>query len=206
VHERIVWWRPSDRGWWIGALFAVGSTCFALGSFPPYASLVGATADDVTFFVGSLFFTSAALLQFRASPTRIDWWAGLVQFVGTLFFNRSTFQALQQNVSAAEVDRHVWLPDALGSIAFLVASAIACVAVRRHAAHAPRTPDWWAAWWNMAGSIAFGVSDVGAFVILDSDVLRNARWANLGTFAGAVCFLVGAVLILPREPASVPAD
>ena len=58
------WWAPTAVGWWIGVLFAVGSFCFALGSFPPYANVVGAMADNVTYFVGSLFFTTAAFLQY----------------------------------------------------------------------------------------------------------------------------------------------
>ena len=32
------WWAPRALAWWIGVLFAVGSICFALGSFPPYAT------------------------------------------------------------------------------------------------------------------------------------------------------------------------
>ena len=59
------WWAPRHRGWWIGVLFAVGSLLFALGAVPGYASAVGIDADAVTFFVGSLFFTSAGFLQFR---------------------------------------------------------------------------------------------------------------------------------------------
>jgi hypothetical protein len=153
-----------EAGWWIAVLFIVGSSCFALGAFPPYASAVGATADNVTYFIGSLFFTTAAFLQFRASTTRADWWAGIVQLGGTLLFNRSTFSALQHDLTAVEIDHHVWRPDALGSIAFLVA-----------------------------------LSAVASYVVPDSGELVNARWANLGTFAGAVCFLVGAVLILPKE-------
>jgi hypothetical protein len=153
----------------------------------------------VTYFVGSLCFTAAAFLQLRSSTTRLEWWAGVVQFVGTLFFNRSTFQALQHNLTAVEVDRHVWLPDALGSIAFLIASAIACATVRRPNSAAPRGALWYAAWWNLVGSIAFGISATASFVVPESDELINARWANLGTFAGAICFLVGAILILPRE-------
>ena len=49
--------------WWIAILFAIGSTCFLVGPFPGYAALVGAEADALTFFVGSIFFTTAALLQ-----------------------------------------------------------------------------------------------------------------------------------------------
>jgi hypothetical protein len=149
--------------------------------------------------VGSLFFTSAAALQFHQSGDRLAWWAGLVQLAGTLFFNRSTFQALNLNLSAADADRHVWTPDVLGSIAFLVSSAIACVDVRRPSASARRSGDWWAAWLNMGGSVAFGVSAAASYVIVESDALRNAQWANLGTFVGALCFLAGAVLILPRK-------
>ena len=59
------WWAPGHRGWWIGVLFAVGSLLFALGAVPGYASAVGIDADAATFFIGSLFFTSAGFLQFR---------------------------------------------------------------------------------------------------------------------------------------------
>jgi hypothetical protein len=57
------WWAPGAIGWWIGVLFAIGSTCFALGAAPDYVEAVGDGADAITFFVGSIFFTTAALLQ-----------------------------------------------------------------------------------------------------------------------------------------------
>jgi len=66
------WWAPFALDWWMGVLFAVGSVCFALGSFPLYATAVGATPDDITFFVGSIFFTTASFLQYMevaSSPT-----------------------------------------------------------------------------------------------------------------------------------------
>ena len=78
---------------------------------------MGVATDGVTFFVGSLFFTAAACLQYlevaNASrlprgtegrerrrllswePRRIDWWAALVQLVGTVLFNVSTFNAAE---------------------------------------------------------------------------------------------------------------
>jgi hypothetical protein len=202
VSEPINWWAPRKPAWWIGALFIIGSTCFALGSFPPYASRVGGTPTNVTFFIGSLFFTSAAGLQFQQSRTRLDWWAGLVQFIGTLFFNKSTFQALHTGYTATEANQHVWRPDALGSAAFLISSVIACIAVRRVSRSAPRDADWWAAWLNLIGSIAFGISAVASYTIVGSDTLVNAQKANLGTFVGAICFLAGAVLILPRRSSS----
>src|SRR5215212_4962610 len=38
----------------------LGASCFALGAIPAYVHAVGANADAMTFFVGSLFFTSAS--------------------------------------------------------------------------------------------------------------------------------------------------
>ena len=58
------WWAPTAVGWWIGVLFAIGSVCFAVGAAPGYVDWVGTDADAITFFVGSIFFTSAAYLQF----------------------------------------------------------------------------------------------------------------------------------------------
>ena len=47
-----------SRERWMALLFAIGSTCFLIGPFPGYADLVGDSADAVTFFVGSIFFTA----------------------------------------------------------------------------------------------------------------------------------------------------
>ena len=43
------------------------------------------------------------------------------------------------------------------------------------------------------------MSAVAAYVIPDSGELRNVELANLGTFVGAVCFLVAAALLLPER-------
>lgn len=48
-------------------LLAIGSTCFALGSLPMYFDNVSATVTPTTFFVGSLFFTSAGYIQYYLS-------------------------------------------------------------------------------------------------------------------------------------------
>jgi hypothetical protein len=117
------------RGWWIAALFAVGSLLFAAGAVPAYVSAVGTRWDSVTFFLGSLFFTSAAFLTYREAvdaspvtqnparrrffiwqPRRIDWWTTAVQFAGTLYFNVSTGAAMQANPSAQAAHQHVWRP------------------------------------------------------------------------------------------------
>jgi hypothetical protein len=140
--RRIEWWAPRRRGWWIAALFMIGSACFALGSFPATATWLGASAAYV-FFVGSLFFTSAAYLQYYEATnegealdgtgrthrlvgiraTSLGWWATAIQLVGTLAFNVSTFSPLL-DLSVLQEEVLVWAPDMIGSACFLVASTL----------------------------------------------------------------------------------
>ncbi|MGO8870905.1 MAG: hypothetical protein ACLQPH_05785 [Acidimicrobiales bacterium] len=213
------WWVPTARGWWIGALFAVGSALFAFGAAPGYAEAVGARADSVTFFVGSIFFTSAGFLQYRESvdaglggkargwrraftfaPHQIDWWATGVQLIGTLYFNVSTGNAVRINLSAESAHQHVWRPDAVGSVCFLVASGLAWFEVcGGWVAWSPGRISWWITGLNLIGSIAFGCSAVAGYIVPSTGQIWNAELSNLGTFVGAVCFLVGAVLLLPER-------
>jgi hypothetical protein len=196
---------------WIAGLFAVGSACFAVGAAPLFVDAVGTDTDAVTFFVGSLFFTTAATLQWlagRADPARrrIDAWAALVQLAGTLFFNVSTFDAMNDQLTAAQTDRLVWTPDARGSLCFLVSSGLAWVATNHRAWRwRPRNREWLIAALNLGGSVAFGVSAVASHVVPDTDQVRNVALMNLGTFVGAVGFFVAAVLLLPaQEDAPLP--
>lgn len=196
---------------WIGLLFAVGSACFAVGAAPTFVDAVGADTDAVTFFVGSLFFTTAATLQWLAGRTdparrRIDGWAALVQLAGTLFFNWSTFHAMDDQLTAGQTDHLVWTPDARGSLCFLVSSALAWVATNHRAWEwHPRDRDWQIAALNLAGSVAFAASAVASYVVPETDQERNVAVMNLGTFLGAIGFLVAALLLLPaRRDTPVP--
>ena len=78
------------------ALFMVGSFCFALGAFQPFASAVTPNLVVGVFFVGSLFFTSAASLQYLQTtngklwawrPSDLAWAAAGFQLVGTIWYN-----------------------------------------------------------------------------------------------------------------------
>ncbi|MCZ7531263.1 MAG: YrhK family protein [Acidimicrobiia bacterium] len=139
----------SASSWWMGALFMIGAFCFALGSFPLYFDNVDAEVTAVTFFVGSIFFTSAASLQFHEAvgaptgvepgappplgyrsflglePHRIDWWSSAVQLVGTVFFNVSTFSATRSDLSLQQERHLIWAPDVWGSVCFLIAGWLA---------------------------------------------------------------------------------
>ena len=113
-------------------LFAAGSTCFLVAPIPAFLQLVGPVADGVVFFVGSLLFTSAAALQWRQTihagrSDRIDRWSSGVQLLGTLFFNATTFRALQTGLDSPSYDR-LRRPD-FGSICFLISGYLAYVEI-----------------------------------------------------------------------------
>lgn len=52
---------------------------------------------------------------------------------------------------------------------------------------------------NLAGSVAFGVSAVAAYVNPVTGQARNTDLSYLGTLVGAMCFFVGALLLLPER-------
>ena len=220
---------PAHLNFALAWLFMLGASCFALGAIPAYVHAVGADADAITFFVGSIFFTSASYLQLVQAqsqgmtdvdeqrqhtlvrvlpwawrPGDKNWLAAATQFPGTLFFNISTFAETAHNLTASEADRHVWRPDIFGSILFLAASAFAISALgvgfRRPQW---RLLPWWIVWLNMLGSVAFMVSAIASFVLPSTNTLIDLPLANAGTFLGAACFLIGAALMLPAWRASV---
>ena len=184
----------------IGALFAIGSLCFLVGPFPGFLQLVGSTADGIVFFVGSIFFTSAAALQLAATPrdAGADRQAAMIQFVGTLLFNISTYDALNEALDTHAENRLVWTPDVFGSACFLVASWLA-FAVRRH--ERPSN-DWWIAVLNLAGSVAFGISAIAAFVVPKTGTELDLAASNVTTALGALGFLAGALLLMRSTPAA----
>lgn len=215
-----VLWAPREIGWWVGVLFMIGSACFAVGSVPSLSEVVSAKVISSIYFVGSLFFTSAGYLQyvqassatgtgehvvyqwFGVKPRGLGWWAAAVQLLGTLFFNVTTFEALNTAFTVSQQNLRVWSPDFFGSICFLVASWFA---VKEEAAPGHRRWHWrwrwneipWRiVWLNMVGSIFFMISAIAAFVRPATDEVVSARIDNSGTFLGAVCFLWGAWLLL----------
>ena len=121
-----------------------------------------------------------------------------MQLLGTLFFNVTTFEALNTAFTVHQQNLRVWSPDFFGSICFLIASWFA---VKEEAAPGQRRWRWneipWRiVWLNMVGSIFFMLSAIAAFVRPATAEVVSARIDNSGTFLGAVCFLWGAWLLL----------
>jgi hypothetical protein len=228
-----LYWGPRRNVWWVGALFMVGSACFMAGP------VVGATnnpvAAAVIYFVGSIFFTSAAYLQYaevakdaptnnatgssprrrvRAlhfEPSRIEWQAAVVQLAGTVMFNISTFIAINQSLDLKRAERLVWTPDALGSFCFLVASYLALAEARggwlrgRTGARAHGVSRW-IAWLNFAGSVAFGISAIASYIVPDTGELLDAAASSSWTFIGAACFFFAAYLLWPESEQGAAPD
>ena len=174
----------------------MGSACFAVAAVPSLASAVGTRTDNLVYFVGSLFFTTAGFLLYaqvvgvdapvdrdggaRArrllsfQPHRIDWLAAVIQSLGTLFFNVSTGHALVVTyTNPVASDQGLWRPDAFGSVCFLVSSYLSYAEVCHGTARwQPKDLSWWITVGNLVGSVAFGVSAV-ASKVLSSGELRS---------------------------------
>jgi predicted membrane protein len=197
-----VWWRPDRVSWWMGLLFAVGSLCFALAAIVSQWASAPRPAIGVTYFVGSIFFTVAAYLQWRSAaraPRGVDWWASAIQLAGTLFFNVSTFAGMKHGFDARQTNLRVWTPDVFGSICFLVSSELAYAKVcHRWFCIRARSLSWRIAALNLVGSIAFGVSAVTSLIEPSTQEPVSAAIANAGTAIGALCFLAGAVMLVPE--------
>jgi hypothetical protein len=220
--------RPARLNGAIAWLFIGGSAAFVLGSVPAYATAVGGSADGITYFVGSILFTSASAAQLvqAQSPamTTVDeahqhepapialwawlphdrnWLAATTQLPGTVFFNISTFVALAHNLTTKQENQHVWRPDIYGSTLFLVASTFAVLALGGRFLGIQRSWPWRIAWLNMIGSIFFMVSAVASFVLPKTGELIDSPVSIAGTLLGAMCFLVGAALMFPAWRHSV---
>jgi YrhK-like protein len=207
----------------MSVLFALGSLCFLAAAVASQWASSPRPAIGVTFFLGSIFFTSASYLQYSEAvnvehslvarkrrrwrpaswePRRIDWLAASVQLVGTVFFNISTFAAMRHGLSTGQSNRRVWAPDALGSICFLLSSELAYAEVcHRWVCLRCRSLSWRIVALNLIGSIAFGAAAIASLLEPSSGEPISARIANAGTAVGGLYFLVGALALMPEAAA-----
>ena len=223
-------WAPTELGWWISVLFMIGSSCFALASLTGVApQIFGAFLKNVAvvnsvFFIGSLFFTSAAYCQLleaanadrRAAQARgeipldpfcwlgwkpkdIGWLSSVIQFVGTLLFNMNTLDALLPGLGWFAQDLLIWTPDVFGSLCFLVSSWLAVLECCHGASFWKiQGLSWWVVQINFLGAVSFGISACFAVALPRTGEILNLFAVNFWTFVGALCFLLAAGLLLPE--------
>ncbi|MGZ8693957.1 MAG: hypothetical protein ACXWYS_00805 [Gaiellaceae bacterium] len=97
----------------------------------------------------------------------------------------------------------MWAPDALGSAFFLISGYLAYVEVcGRFACLRRRGLEWTIAAVNLLGCVAFGISAIAAYVVPSTGSALDLSAANAFTAFGGLCFLVGAVLLLPEAARS----
>lgn len=227
--------KPKSLTWWIAILFMLGSACFVAGSMVSlfFENVFSSVAINLTFFIGSLFFTAAAYAQYleainaditndaylNEEKREWIWWAwrpknlGFVastsQLAGTFLFNINTFNCFYTGLSYVAQDVLIWLPNMIGSILFLVASFFAWLEIfHDKQVKRFRSPTWWIIWVNLLGSVLFQRSAFRSFIHVDSGELVNATIALNATMYGAVCFFIGAYLLIVEmnEPEQVRVD
>ena len=221
-------WMPRHLNWWIGVIFAAGSSLFLLGSLFILAPALArnwsldATAINAIFFVGSIPFTTAAYLQlsqaanrgefspagrpgprrgalFGWRPGNIGWLSCALQFLGTLFFNVNTFDAMLPELDWLQQDLAIWAPDFLGSVLFLASGYLAYIETcHAHFAWKPANISWLVTFTNLLGCVAFMISAMFAFVSPQSPSFDAVMVSVTFTFIGAFCFLIGSLLMVPE--------
>lgn len=218
-------WHPERLNVWIGYGFAVGAALFALCAslalWPGLAALSGLSGTEINsgFFIGSIFFTTAAWLQlFQAAnagrlpgasahprhlvplgwrPGDIGWLSCFLQFLGTLLFNVNTFMAIDPSDHWLRDELAIWGPDVIGSVLFLVSGYLAFAeASHGYLSWQPASLAWWVVTSSLAGCIAFMISAVYAFVPRGGAVAAMVETSVVWTLIGAVCFFASAVLLL----------
>jgi hypothetical protein len=221
-------WMPRQLNWWIGVVFATGSSLFLLGSVLSLAPVLArkwspeATAINPIFFAGSIPFTIAAYLQlFQAAnagefsqhgrpkprrvalfgwqPRAIGWLSCALQFLGTLLFNVNTFDSMLPGLDWLQQDSAIWAPDFAGSVLFLASGYLAFIETcHAYWAWKPADLSWWVTFVNFLGCAAFMVSAVFAFVPPQLPSFDAAAVSVAFTLIGAVGFLMGSLLLLPE--------
>ncbi|QDV18941.1 hypothetical protein Pan153_36020 [Gimesia panareensis] len=221
-------WLPRELNWWIGSLFAVGALLFAAASAlslsPDLASALSLSATDVNviYFAGSIPFTTAAYLQlYQAAnagalpdeeedsesrrkllgwkPLDAGWLSCALQFIGTILFNFNTLDALLPGLSWFETDLLVWIPNYVGSILFLASGYLAFIEICHYYwGWQPGNLSWWIGSINLLGCIGFMMSAFFAFTAPGPEVDWIVMVSVAFTLQGAICFFLGAVLMLPE--------
>lgn len=216
VQPRVLW-APRDPGWWIAITFILGSVLFCLGAILPFTRGLSTAMTNVVYLVGSSLYLVGAFIQFiqgrrmkinhrdAASAMRHlankNSRAAGIQAIGALLFQTSMTGAFIRSLSIAQQEKIVWVPDLFGALCFLIASSMFFtlrypIQHRQDNGRSARE----LAMMNIVGSAFFVISALGAYIVPLTDQAIYPRIANLGTFAGAVLFLLSSIPGLPAKP------
>ena len=230
-HPWFRFWAPARLTWWVAVLFIIGSACFSVGgyciTYPQGLpeSLTAAMTVDWIFFIGSIFFTSAAFCQLLESinagdseglyaeeklpdtfqwvawhPKRIGYMASLVQLIGTVMFNFNTGNVFFSDLDWIQQNLLIWTPNIIGCICFLIASRLAFMEVcHGYWGWYPGSKGWWITVLNLLGSIGFMISALYSLAVPPGQSSETFIWLSaFFTFQGGVCFFIASYLLLPE--------
>lgn len=218
-------WQSRRYNWVTGAVFALGAFLFMAGCFLTLLQELGvalaAFQVNLVFFLGSIPFTTAGYLQqFQSAnaapldrkppvhperhirllgwqPRSPGWLSTITQFFGTIAFNFNTFDALRSPSDWQTQDLVIWLPGMIGSILFLVSGYLAYI----EAGHAyltwrPKDLDWWITAINLIGCVAFMIASTMAWFPSGAEAEWIPVVSNAHLWFGALCFFIGALLLM----------
>jgi hypothetical protein len=112
---------------------------------------------------------------------------------------------MQTGLSNGREDRLIFAPDLIGSACFLVSGALGYrVATGARLLPVHRDRSWTMAAVNLAGCVLFMASAIASYVVPATGSVLDLAAANWCTGLGALCFFVGALLLLPPRRAAAP--
>lgn len=201
----------------------IGSFCFVIAPFFTIDNIIGIPENIInyTYFIGSIFFTSAAYLQYlqainaditnknhiEGNPHPWIWFklktrnlgilSSFVQFIGTLLFNLDTYSGTLKIINPYTQNFIITTPDMLGSVLFLSSSILAWFEVYKDSAMKTfRSILWWIIWLNIIGSIFFQISAISAlFLNLQTMQLISVYC----TMFGGIAFFTASYLLVPES-------
>jgi hypothetical protein len=152
--SQLNWWIGTIFA--VGSLLFAAGSLLSLVPELAEACRLSSKQINTLFFVGSIPFTIAAYLQlyqaanspqfqeneflgdaptaskkrrvlFGWRPTDIGWLSSALQLVGTLLFNRNTFNAMNPALTWWQQDREIWAPNYIGSLFFWASGTLAFI-------------------------------------------------------------------------------
>jgi len=212
-----------DRNRWVGVPFVVGSVLFIVAVPIGQATALGSA---LLFFLGSTLYligagadawnaraTAHNGAQWRGSvdtegATTTGWtrylrrrfFASLIQAFGAILFQVMVVAGLIAGLDPLWVDVFIWEPDIVGSVCFVVSSAM-LVSIHHPLAGRGDFRDRikGASLLNLGGSVCFLAGSLGVFVPLNSGEPISPLLSSSGTVVGGLFFLVGSWPGLPER-------
>ena len=88
----------------------------------------------------------------------------------------------------------------MGSACFLLSGVLAYRSVRAAGYATRSSTEWQIAAINLAGCVLFAVSSAASYVVPETGDALDLAAANWTTGLGALCFLVGSILVVRQRP------